>query len=366
MKKMFSHLSMELNMKKVLSFILLNFIAFFCHAVSFEDAESYELLPVEFNRQVKILSEKVSINDFKTEVEIEVFYEDSAVLEASIVCKPCGYGRSYTDMMIPKDFEIFKDGRKTDFFVLCEGKKYTPEEAFSVAGYSYRPSEIHFRLASANKAFILKLSYYNRSIIKLYERGYGFTLMNYRFASKESQKNVVLKCTDNTEELVLSEVLSINDYDNESLFWTSDAEKKCDVSRNVSANGEIYWTCELPKDSVMLEVAFEPAYMELTYDKRFHFDDFDISKCLIDYRRLFFLSRECLEILRNSFYAIHGYDFKNQKWKDYFSEMYEKRDSKYIINPNFSESDFNEIERKNIELIRKMENTIKPKKLSDF
>ena len=356
---------MELNMKKVLSFILLNFIAFFCHAVSFEDAESYELLPVEFNRQVKIISEKVSINNFKTEVEIEVFCEDSAVLEASIVCKPCGYGRSYTDMMIPKDFEIFKDGRKTDFFVLCEGKKYTPEKAFSVAGYSYRPSEIHFRLASANKAFILKLSYYNRSIIKLYERGYGFTLMNYRFASKESQKNVVVKYANGTEALILHEVLSINAYAN-NLFWTSDFEKECDMMRVISANKGIHWECGLPKDTAQLEVVFEDGYMDLSYNNRFRLGGLDISENLIGYRHLFFLPKECLEILRNSFYAIHGYDFKNQKWKDYFSEMYEKNDSKYIINPNFSESDFNEIERKNIALIRKMENMIKPKKLSDF
>lgn len=106
---------------------------------------------------------------------------------------------------------------------------------------------------------------------------------------------------------------------------------------------------------IMLEVAFDSACMELTYNKRFRLGGLDMSENLIEYKYLFFLSKECLEILRNSFYAAHGYDFKNQKWKDYFSEMYEKRDSKYIINPNFSESDFNETERKNIELIREME-----------
>lgn len=47
-------------MKKGLSFFLLIFFALFCHAINFEDVEAYELMPVEFNRQVKILSEKVT------------------------------------------------------------------------------------------------------------------------------------------------------------------------------------------------------------------------------------------------------------------------------------------------------------------
>lgn len=350
--------------KRTLSSILLHLVILSCFAVTFEDVEAYELMPVEFNRKVKILSEKVSINDFKTEVEIEISCEDLAGLEASIVCKPCGYGRSYTDMLIPKDFEIFEDNEKIDFFVLYEGKERAPEEAFSIAGY--HPSEIHFCLAPASNAFTLRLSYYNRSIIKLDEWGYGFTLMNYRFASKKSQKNVVIKYTDNTEELVLTEVLNINDYDNKILFWNSDAEKKCDVLRNINANGEIYWECGLPKDTAQLEVVFEDGYMELTYNNRFCLGGLNISKYLIDCRLLFFLPKEYLEILRNSFYAIHGYNFRNQKWKDYFSKMYEKKDSKYIINPNFSESDFNETERKNIALIREMESIKEPLILSDY
>lgn len=116
---------------------------------------------------------------------------------------------------------------------------------------------------------------------------------------------------------------------------------------------------------IMVELVFDAGYMDLSYGDRFRFRGLDMSENLIEYKYLFFLQKQRLETLRNSFYAAHGYDFKNRKWKDYFSEMYEKRDSKYIINPNFSESDFNETERKNIELIRKMENMKEPMKLSD-
>lgn len=355
---------MELNMRNILSFILLYFIAFFCHAVNLGDVEAYELMPVEFNRQVKIISEKVTINNFRTEVEIEISCESSAALEASIVCKPYGYGRSYTDMLIPNDFEIFEGNKKIDFFVLYEGKKCTPKEASSIAGY--HPSEIHFRLAPAKKPFVLKLSYYNTSIIKLLEEwGYGFTLMNYRFASKESQKNVVVKYMNNTNGLILYEVLSINAYAND-LFWTSKSEKKCDMLRVISANKEIHWECGLPKDAAQLEVVFESGYMELIYNNHFRLGGLDISEYLIDYRRLFFLPKESLEILRNSFYAIYGYDFKNQKWKNYFSKMYEKNDSNYIINPNFSENEFNDVEKANIEATRKMESLTDPLLLSDW
>ena len=351
-------------MKKGLSFFLLIFFALFCHAINFEDVEAYELMPVEFNRQVKILSEKVSINDFKTEVEIEISCEGSTDLEAKIICKPSGHGRSYTDMLIPKDFEIFEDDKKIGFFVLHEGKEFTPEEAASITGY--HPSEIRFRLASKKRPFVLRLSYYNRSIIKLYELAYGFTLMNYRFASKESQKNVFVKYANNTAALILHKVLSIKDYDSKDLFWTSEAEKECDVSRNVAANGEIYWTCGLPKDTALLRVMFVDGYMDLSYANRFRFRGFDISENLIDCRCLFFLPKVHLETLRNSIYATHGYDFKNQKWKDYFSKMYEEKDQVYAINPNFSENEFNEIERKNIELIREMENMTEPLLLSDW
>ena len=38
----------------------------------------------------------------------------------------------------------------------------------------------------------------------------------------------------------------------------------------------------------------------------------------------------------------------------------------YQVNPNFSESDFNEIERKNIEIIREIENLKNPILLSDY
>ena len=92
----------------------------------------------------------------------------------------------------------------------------------------------------------------------------------------------------------------------------------------------------------------------------------NISKELLTKSELFLLSKTQLSILRNAFYAKKGYDFKNKDLKMYFVRNCEAQDLIYQINPNFSESDFNEIERKNIELIKEMENLKNPILLSEF
>ena len=92
-------------------------------------------------------------------------------------------------------------------------------------------------------------------------------------------------------------------------------------------------------------------------------NDTDYSKTLFDKIDLIFMTPYQLSILRNGFYACHGYDFKNEEFKKVFKNPFT---GKYQVNPNFSESDFNEIERKNIEIIREIENLKNPILLSDY
>ena len=54
---------------------------------------------------------------------------------------------------------------------------------------------------------------------------------------------------------------------------------------------------------------------------------------------------------------------KNEEFKKVFKNPFT---GKYQVNPNFSESDLNEIERKNIEIIREIENLKNPILLSDY
>ena len=75
--------------------------------------------------------------------------------------------------------------------------------------------------------------------------------------------------------------------------------------------------------------------------------------------RLF--TKNQVRLFINFFFAIHGYDFKNKLYKDYFQKRMKKTDwdrFEYKVNPNFSEKDFNDIERKNIDYLLKLEKMI--------
>lgn len=87
----------------------------------------------------------------------------------------------------------------------------------------------------------------------------------------------------------------------------------------------------------------------------------NLRKEKIESREIFYLTNNQLSLLRNSFYAMHGYDFKNQTYKSFFSNY-----KWYNVTPNFSESDFNEIEKKNIAIIKELENIKEPILLLDY
>jgi hypothetical protein len=72
-----------------------------------------------------------------------------------------------------------------------------------------------------------------------------------------------------------------------------------------------------------------------------------------------------IRLFINFFSAIHGYDFKNPLYKEYFRkiknfDLNSNYDEviKYKVNPDFSESVFNEIERKNVNYLLKLEKMI--------
>jgi hypothetical protein len=72
-----------------------------------------------------------------------------------------------------------------------------------------------------------------------------------------------------------------------------------------------------------------------------------------------------IRLFINFFSAIHGYDFKNPLYKKYFSKIENfyiypdpNKEIKYKVNPNFNESVFNEIERKNVNYLLKLEKMI--------
>ena len=76
------------------------------------------------------------------------------------------------------------------------------------------------------------------------------------------------------------------------------------------------------------------------------------------------MNRIQLSILRNAFYALHGYNFKNNELKEFFFNNLDGYSE--LVKKGFDEKSFNEIEKKNIELIRELENIKEPILLSDY
>jgi len=66
---------------------------------------------------------------------------------------------------------------------------------------------------------------------------------------------------------------------------------------------------------------------------------------------LWYLTKEQLRILRNLFYALHGYNFKDSTLLNYFSSYF----GSYKINYEFTEDMITETERRNIAIIQREE-----------
>jgi hypothetical protein len=74
-----------------------------------------------------------------------------------------------------------------------------------------------------------------------------------------------------------------------------------------------------------------------------------------------FYTKNQIRLFINYFSALHGYDFKNPLYKEYFSKLNsfeDKDDTKYEVNPDFNESLFNEFEKKNVAYLLKLEKMI--------
>lgn len=90
----------------------------------------------------------------------------------------------------------------------------------------------------------------------------------------------------------------------------------------------------------------------------------NLSQSIIPKLNLYFLNNKQLQLLRNSFFALHGYAFKNPELTEFYTENLPKYSE--LVKKGFDEKSFNEIEKKNIDLIRELENIKEPILLSDY
>ena len=111
---------------------------------------------------------------------------------------------------------------------------------------------------------------------------------------------------------------------------------------------------------------YREAFIDIEEPILIKYNKKNLSKELLTEVDIFTLSKKQLSILRNSLYAKRGYNFKNKELRNYFEANCEAQGINYIVNTNFSESDFNETEKQNIEIIKKLENLKNPLFLSDL
>ena len=79
-----------------------------------------------------------------------------------------------------------------------------------------------------------------------------------------------------------------------------------------------------------------------------------------DFSSIELYTKSQIRLFINCFYAFHGYEFKDPFYRYYFKdfEFSDRKNTRYIVNPDFSEGDFNEFERKNIDYLLNIEKMI--------
>ena len=304
---------------------------------------------------------------FCTEDGIEITYdiknstERKVMFPAKIECIPLGFQRIGNEIPIPLDFKILVNDAEINFDVYYCNQLIKKDDYYKKNKFysNNEKSEIFFNLTIPSMETIsVKLFYKN-----LQNHGANQTGTNFKYVIKlhKNLNNIPIDYFFTYKNLKSAEA-----YIDNLIIYDYKADTISKIQYNIELNNGDLWTfrlsnCNLKNDDfyilvflTIFDLSLDATNIRITsYNnmENIYFNEKELSEELIKQQDLFFLSNKQLRLLRNAFYAIHGYDFKSQDLKEYFSGF-----SWYKPNPNFSESDFTEIERKNIELIRQMEN----------
>ena len=309
-----------------------------------------------------------------TEDSIEINYvvknltDFGITVPAKFECAPLGDQRSVNDIAIPYGFKILINGKDAKFTVYNDNsqvKKYYENNFYD------KKSEILFNMTIPSKEkTVVKLSYKNLQNAGANQSGTNFKYLVKLHKNKHNEPiDYDFSYTASKDAETYIENIIIFDKND-------DTYPALDYQITRSFNDNNVWTFNITNhafESDTMYVFVGLTYYDLSSDatdirvysynntETIYFKDRNVSQELIEQKELFFLSNEQLKLLRNAFYAIHGYHFKSHGLRNYFMQY-----RWYKTDPNFSESDFNEIERQNIRLIREKEDMTESKKLSGF
>lgn len=348
--------------------------------------ESFVVEPLSFSeKNVTINNEIVSFSSEKMKVtyHLKNSSDNSILLPIVIKCYPQDGARWLaTPALTPDDFKIFEGDSEIDYMVKFNGKTFIKGDAPSERGDGV--SEIVFQLAFLpNEEKSLTVSYENEARMLKNDFDTDDRLVERHFFHPESKKKTAVYSPDdaslsswygyNLLDFLLTYSSSFQEWDAHKYFIVNDFAR-------IYVNDNFQWRLAVPSDVnevVCRQNYFCPSqdfsYYHLLYNIHnfeenvyLGFRDKNLSKELLSKSDLFTLSKRQLSILRNSFYARHGYNLKNKELREYFEANCREQGVEYKVNPKFSESVFNEVERKNIELIKEMENMKEPMALSDL
>lgn len=347
--------------RNILSALFFLFYILSVHSVDhYACIDPFDVSCIKFsNESIIVVTHNITCNETTVENEYILLnkLEEAIVLPITIECSPLGFGTVGNNIVIPYDFNITSENDIINYSVLKNSSLIDITSLYKENSLVDDKIEINFSLIIPESS--------SRSIVISYrnlQSGTSPLNMNYWY-------NIHLYKNPNGEPVNMS--FAYNASRNPELYISSiDIKNSRDESVLKSLNVErsdkktTKWSFRLPdyissENNEYLKVSLlyygldtEDSHLYISHNgDTIYWNNEDLMTKLIKQQDLFFLSNDQLRLLRNAFYAIHGYDFKSQDLKEYFSGF-----SWYKPNPNFCESDFTEIERKNIELIRQMEN----------
>ena len=277
-------------------------------------------------------------------------------------------GVNYCETLIPENFAIFVDGTNSDFSYKNEDAVLNSQDIFKIGVYEHGTTgDIIFSLEmKPNELKTIEIDY---SINP--QGSYWVNFAQDIKYGRDYKRKVAISNADETFFIDKVMTWDKNPYYRKFFldlqhnyfncpdieFERSDDEIVLNFVNFGLTNIYVHvsWVMELPTSAYEIysdSVAFQA-------EEYIFYNETEISKL-----NLFFLNKKQLWLLRNAFYAVHGYKFENQLLTNFFLEYYYKYSD--LMKQGFDENSFNETERKNIALIREMENMTEPLILSDY
>ena len=332
-------------LKRLITFIFsIICLSFVISAHPFIDGiEGFKVSPITIKSSIDycLINESCNVCGIKMHSSYQFcFADENSLVNASIIFLGSGAtGSMNEEYPIPKDLIIKIDDKEVHYDIFYEGNLIN---TMSEGPFDKRiPGIVNFSFVNKKNTKI-DIVYSNDPILLNHE-----SEILYTFYTE--------KINNNTKY-----VLSINNEDYRKVSCIYDERIK-----------------RLPKEN-SYEVIYNPTDFITNTNKKFHikiqivsfgFDEeskfyyLNYTNKILQKQDVFFLSNRQLSLLRNMFYAIHGYSFKDKTLLSFFQN---NLPIEYIINPDFSENCFNDVENENIKIIMELENMKEPILLSEY